>query len=249
MSKSDISVILCAYGETQALAATMTSVARAVAHARAQGLSVECLMAASHLHGNLKDWAAEYVPGDWQVVDARTSLIGATRQAGIARAHGVHVATIEAGDMWSRTWLAAAHAAARAAGTEVVWHPQIVFRVGNDYFDGRPYWTQFQPDTLEDGLGMSDLLAAEPYADGGFVPRALLERVPFPCEDAARGWGHVDWWWACRVAGAGHHHRTVPRSFHYRILTSASEPFGKPAVPAGHRVGPIMSVGPEADAG
>lgn len=110
--------------------------------------------------------------------------------------------------------------------------------VGSDYFDHRFYWTQFQSDTSVPSFDIRDLLAVEAYSSSFFAPRLLLDRVPFPLEDPARGWGCVDWWWTCNIAGAGYHHRTLPHSFHYRLVGLDGKPVARRPDIGSYRVGP-----------
>lgn len=234
MSAPDVSIALFAGSEGHRLHGAVLSAERAARHARAVGRTVDCCIWLHHATFETRDWLDTVLANNWRVAGTADSLGAARRQA--AASPGRHVAFLDGPDLWSENWLTAGLAAAEAAARPAAWHPETVIGFAADFESIDGYRLIAQPDTAA-GYDPAALLDGNAWPTGPLVPREILDAVPWPDEDAARGWSCIDWWWACNVAGLGHPHRTVPGTLHYQRHDEAGRAFSPFAAQDG-RIGP-----------
>jgi hypothetical protein len=107
-------------------------------------------------------------------------------------------------------------------------------RFGPDWLSNEGYGV-----LLRRAAGDAISLTGPACSSCGLAPRSILEAVPFPDEDKARGWDHVAWWWQAKVARAGYPHRVVASTCHYQRVTTDGRPPALLAVAPGSRIGPV----------
>ncbi len=239
MTRRDVSVLVFAHRDRYALNATARSVQRAVDVATQRGWSATVSLIARDPNPQVTEWIEEHAPKTWRTRVLPDAALGPARRDAIAEAAGDFIAIVDAGDLWSRSWLAdALDAADTETSSDSVWRPSMVFLTTIDFLTGRFRHTYIQPDMTSSDLAAGDLLAAAPFTSTFVSRRRILDQVPFPIEDVARGWTHVDWWWSVSSAVAGHRHRLVPDSVHYRLLGLDGVPLATVGQPTVGRVGP-----------
>jgi hypothetical protein len=214
----DCSLIVFAHDQRHALHATVVSVGRAAARALANGRQLERLLVVgpdpsaettAYIEGQLDDDA-------WVVLRLADSGVGTQRRQAVAASTGRLVAMLDAPDLWSEHFIAAALDVDASTREPVVWRPEVVLSSGvHYYFDHEACDLLWQPDSTG-SYDPGSLLMEHPYASTFAVRREVLHAVPFPDADASRGWVDVDWWWSCNVAGSGVAHRTVPGTCCYQ---------------------------------
>lgn len=237
-SAPDLSLVVCARTEGHRLHACVTSVDRAVGRARDAGWSVDLSVVLHSANAETTSWAARSLGCGWRRVVCPDPRQSAARTAGLRETRGRHVALLDGGEMMSSGWLEAALSAARDTPYPAVWHPEAVIEFGGSYHSEQGYRLVFHPDAVAFEYDYTAMLAANPYSTGWLAPRAIVDGVPFRCEDPERGWGDVDWWWNCDVVGAGYHHRVVLETFHCRRVDRDGRPISQRPVVPGDRIGP-----------
>src|SRR5690606_20591164 len=133
----------------------------------------------------------------WGVVRLTSVELGAIRREALGATAAGLVALVDATDMWCGHWLDAV--LGDLSDEPPVWRPEILLSFEHDHIWAPNYALKVQ----RPGLDANALLAEHHYRSGFIASRRVLDAVPYPSADDARGWSEVDWWWNCNVAGAG----------------------------------------------
>ena len=237
----DVSIVVFAGNEGNALNPCICSVRRAVEYARERGWSVELSMVLWNATGRTLAWVDHFLDSGWKVSRLDGCGLGAARNAGYLGTRGRYVAFADGRDVWSKTWLHAALTAAKHAHAPAVWRPEALITFGGDHFSTEGYSIHFQT-AATGSADQAGLLTWNAFPSGFLATRTILDRVPFPLEDAERGWAEVDWWWNCNTVGAGYCHCIVHETFHYRRVLREAAASTAVHDPARSRIGPTALV-------
>jgi glycosyltransferase involved in cell wall biosynthesis len=231
---ADLEVVVFAHNEEHFLGGCITSVMRACEYAEANGRSVVLTVVVRAATPLTSAWVSQRLSSRWQVLNCPDLTLGQARNLARLATTGQNVAFIDGYDLLCETWL---DRAADAASREpAVWRPEALVTFGNDFHSSAGYSVIFQPLRLDH----ADVFLSHQSLVSGFVaPRDILLEHPWPDVDAERGWDSPDHWWNCDVAAAGHQHRALPETFHYRRMPGTDV-----EVPSLSRGSPKIRVGP-----
>lgn len=216
---TDLSIILPLHREGLLLGPTIHSLAEAIAQARGGGVQVELIavldradtLTEAVLHQALHDTG---LPA--RVLRSDLGDPGQARNHGIAAAAGDVAAFVDGDDLVSANWLLAGWKAQRAQ-PDAIWHSDCNMVFGEE----RMLWWHVDS---EGPLFDPDYLAWLNYWDAmSMAATAIYRRHPFRSNDLALGFGHEDWHWNRMTLAAGHAHRPVPGTMHFKRRRSGSQ--------------------------
>lgn len=221
MSAHDVTIVIFAHEEGHELHRSLVSTKRAIEALPGESNN-DILILRRGDHAPTAEWLDQHCP--YPIVRLKHDSLGIARNAAADCCQSRFVALLDGGDIWSANFLAEALAQAKALAVEeqerTVWRPAATLRYADNYFDASNYKLLVTPPA--DETTPAALLAENPYPSSAFLSSALLREVPFPVEDAKRGWGHVDWWWSANLAGRGAVQHPVPRTLVYQRTEQVS---------------------------
>jgi hypothetical protein len=202
----DITLALTAHSETVVAGPTLNSADAAVEFARGRGFRVERILGLDRATEASRAYFLPRAREGWRVVELDAGDLGLARNALAEIAGGRFVAFLDADDLISENWLAAAGAALAAAedeGRQVIAHPEL-----NVFFDAAQSCLVNRPDT--DALFAPAYWRHANYFDSlAMAPRAAFREVPYAGRDMEAGFGYEDWRWNLETTAAGWSHATV----------------------------------------
>lgn len=215
MSEPAISVILTTHREGVLAGPTIRSLEAAVAAAAAAGLATEVVAVLDRPDPDTAALIAAALPAARRLEVAEGDP-GLARNHGIAAARGACVALLDGDDLWSENWLAEAWRLV-AARPEVIAHSEVNLTFGTE----RSLWWHVDS---EGPLYDPDYLDWANYWDAlSFARRDVYRRFPYRANDLALGFGHEDWYWNRVTLAAGHPHKPVPGTLHFKRRRRGSQ--------------------------
>jgi glycosyltransferase involved in cell wall biosynthesis len=229
----DLEIVVFVHNEGHFLGGCITSVMRAAVYAKSKGRSVILTAVVRAATPLTSAWVHQHLTTDWQVLNCPDLTLSQARNLARLAVTGRHVAFIDGYDLWCETWLD--YAADAASREPAIWRPEALITFGNDFHSAAGYSVVFQPRRLDCA---AVLLSHKNLASGFLASRDIVLAHPWHDADAERGWDAPDHWWNCDVAAAGHMHRALPDTFHYRRLPDANTvdlglPHGTPKIRTG----------------
>jgi hypothetical protein len=221
----DVSVVVTGHGEGPLAAATFGALLRAVDEALAHDLLVEVVGVLDRADAPTRDVFTTWLGADGPIGRSVPTLLvetdlgdpGAARNAGVRTSRAPWVCVLDADNLPTRSWLAAAHARATGHGAPCVVHPehQVVF--GERW----QAWPQLPSD--HPGFRVQNLYDRTYWDTFCLAAREVFEEVPYAATSAASGLGPEDWHWGMETVHAGFAHLVATRTaLLYRVKTSAS---------------------------
>jgi hypothetical protein len=207
----DIGIVVFAFDEGHLLNRTFFAIEGSVKVLEQDGVTSSLLVVLRGSDAATANWLSEKC--DYQVLHEAGMSLGEARNLAVAKARGRHLAFIDGCDMWSANFPAAALAAVLESRRRIVCRPAVSIGFPDDYHDPARYSRRYIPDAGM--LRPASLLLDNPYPSLFLTEREVLEAVPFPVEDAQKGWTEIDWWWCANLAGAGIDQVAVPDTIHY----------------------------------
>jgi glycosyltransferase involved in cell wall biosynthesis len=211
-----ISVILTAHREGVLAGPTVASLEAALARAADAGLpAIEVVAVLDRPDPDTAALLEAALPAARLLrVDAGDP--GLARNHGIAAATGAFVALIDGDDLWSENWLAEAWGLV-AARPDAIAHSELNLTFGAE----RSLWWHVDS---EGPLYDPTYLDWANYWDAmTMAARDIHLRFPYRANDLARGFGHEDWHWNRVTLAAGHPHKPVPGTLHFKRRRPGSQ--------------------------
>ena len=184
---------------------TMRSLFRAVEFAHGKGLRTEIIVVMDKPDRATLDYFSTYRNTEIRVVNVDYGDLGLSRNHGVNIAAAKYVATLDADDLFSETWLHKAFHYLENVGGEVVAHPHyhVVFEMENHV------WRQIS--SVE-----RDVLSLLEYNNWSSVCIANKEIFTrFPYGPSGEGFGYEDWHFNCETLAGGIEHHVVPETVHF----------------------------------
>lgn len=213
----DISVVITAQSEGRLTHRSAKSAERAARYARARGIAVELVA--------VMDWPSQETLTyfeEWEKIFEKVTTIE-VRDFGLARNHGVEIASgeciafLNAGDLFSENWLAAAFRLnSENPKNQLMLHPEL-----NVFFSKKEVHVDASIDSDNSNYSPLELIQFNPWASSSFVSRAFFldGNLYAPVRDS--GFGRQEWHWNCEVIANGGTHRLVPGTAHFIRLDLA----------------------------
>lgn len=213
----DISVVLTAHREGVLSGVTARSARDAIAHAAAAGLTCEVVLVldrASQATAAVLESAFGSLP--LQVLRTDEGDPGQARNQGILAACGSFACFLDGDDLWSTNWLIEAHRLVTSR-PDCVAHSACNMVFGNE----KNLWWHIDS---EGALFDADYLTWGNYWDAmSFARTELYRAFPFRKNDLKLGFGHEDWYWNVVTLEAGHAHKPVPGTMHFKRRRTGSQ--------------------------
>ena len=209
-STPDVSIVLTAHHEGRGIIPTLRALQRCARHAAEAGVVAELVIVQDAASAATTDIIARCLSdGTLSALRVTTTSTdhadpGPARTHGIAAARADLVMVVEADDLPSAPWLAAAVATARTHPGPVVLHPELVVTFGES-FEAWPVLGSDDP-----GFHPGWLAWYNAWPSLCLAPRAVFEATPHRPSGPGGGFGPEDWAWNCDTLAAGVPHRTVP---------------------------------------
>ncbi|WP_084627093.1 glycosyltransferase [Pseudoclavibacter soli] len=200
----DLAVVLTVHAEGRLIFPTVNALQRAVAEARANGLTTQVIIVQdradeatkeavqSALHEGLLGAAAEV-----RAVDVSHGDLGLARNSGVAQTSASYVGVLDADNLPSKNWLIAASEVLRSATEPAIVHPATIVTYGSK----RECWPL--QESTSAGFHAALLAWANPWDAFCLAPREVFDRFPYPECRPEVGFGPEDWAWNCTTVGAG----------------------------------------------
>lgn len=186
--------------------------------AEGDGIRVEIVIVADRPNLETKLYLETVIADATQVVEVDFGDLGMARNAGVLAAEGDFIAFLDGDDLWGDTWLAAAHAAAKADTAPIVWHPEASLFFG-DQIDS--YWLRHYDQGSSEAdwllLGHRNLWTALSFASA-----SVYREMPYRRNAIDAGFGYEDWAWNCDTIMLGWKHRIVPGTAHLIRMSADS---------------------------
>ncbi|MCA6479610.1 MAG: glycosyltransferase family 2 protein [Chitinophagaceae bacterium] len=203
-----VSVVFTAHREGFLVAATLKSLARAIAAASERGVSVEVLVSLDRSDGITKSTVESLVGEQSVILENDFGDPALCRNRCVGTATGEYIAILDGDDLIGSNWLYAAVAAALIDQRDIVWHPEV-----NVVF-GEAQHVFCHMDMEADGFDPLYLVATNPWTSLCFAKKKIFLDVPYPPCDFTGGIGHEDWAWNRFVVERGYLHKVVAGTGH-----------------------------------
>ncbi|MFW2514609.1 glycosyltransferase [Demequina sp. SO4-13] len=233
--RPDIAVVVTTHREGRLMIPTVRGLARTLAHASHAGLSVEVVLVRDRADARTVEQVDELVAGAVladavrvQVTDVDHGDLGLARNDGIAASTAPLVGVLDADNLPSENWLAAAHAVLGAATEPSIVHPARILKFGDDLAVWPLMSTRdprFQPGLLA-WFNMWDAFA--------LMHREVALAHPYRECRPHTGFGPEDWAFNCDTVAAGIPHLIAAETtlyYHVRHHGSLSHAHGGSLVP------------------
>lgn len=207
MTSADLTLIVTAHDETLVCGPTMESADLAVESARAEGYTVETIIALDKATEATTEYFHQSDFDHWERRTMGEGDLGRVRNALLPQTAGRFIAFLDADDLFSENWLADGLGALTAAadrGERVIVHPEV-----NIVFDGGKYlWQNVDQDSP---LFTSHFLYVRNCYDSlCMAPREAHLECPYVTRDIPNGLSYQDWQFAIETMAKGWKHVVVP---------------------------------------
>jgi hypothetical protein len=203
MSAFDITLAVTAQSETVVAGPTMRSAEFAIRAAEAEGFRVERLIGLDAPSDDCRAFFSQPRFGEWKTVELEMRELGRTRNALAELAAGRWIAFLDADDLFSENWLAAAArrlVQAEQEGGRAIVHPEL-----NWFFDGAAH--TLCKTEQDDPLFAPQYFYFSNYYDSlCMAPRSAVLEIPYTTRDLNDGFGYQDWQWNIETMAAGWRH-------------------------------------------
>lgn len=207
MSTPDATLVLTAHSETVVSGPTMRSADIAVAAARAEGFTVQCVIALDAVSPATLRYFTQSRFDHWERWSFDEKELGRVRNAAISRSQGRFIAFLDADDLFSENWLAEGLIRLERAerdGERVIAHPEL-----NVLFDGTD--SIMRKLDQDSPLFSPHLFYVRNYYDSlCLAPREAHLKSPYSTRDIPNGVAFQDWQFAIETMDAGWKHVVVP---------------------------------------
>lgn len=215
----DVTVILTAHAEGRLAHRSVRSAHRAIRFARQQGIQAELIAVLDSASRETRAYFENHKHLFRAVSEVDLRDLGLSRNHGVKLALGRYIAFLDADDLFSQNWLAAAVQFAKTNGDETsVLHPAISVFFGARSF----YWTHIS--STDAVFSPFDLIVANYWTALCFVARDwFLNGNWYAPTNLKQGFGLEDWHWNCEVMANGGSHLVVPSTAQFiRLKTENS---------------------------
>jgi hypothetical protein len=243
---SSISILLVVSAEAFHLKRGVRDLERARALAVAEGHRVIVSVLPFRTSEGTRAWLAEHTPAAWQVLPEEAGDLSFGIAAWASASDCDRLGVLGPDESVAARWLAAC--AALPLSGQTARHPEAVVTYGPNFFDRG----EMSLLTLPPRVGRLGASAkANPLPASFVAPREVLLAHPYPCVDAARGWGQAGWtplmrwWWVNRLLVAGVEFEAVPGAIHFRAMPDGEGPDTLLTPGDAQLMGPYLHVAPE----
>lgn len=212
----DVSVVLTAHREGVIAAQSARSALEAIAEAETQNIRCEIVVVLDRADATTSAILRAALDGRARFLETDEGDPGLARNRGIAAARGQTAAFLDADDLWSANWLAAAFRFNTA-------RPDAIAHSACNMVFGRQRLLWWHTDS-ETALHDANYLDWTNYLDALTLARTDLYRaIPFKANDLRLGFGHEDWHWNIVTLRKGHAHKPVPGTMHFKRSRHGSQ--------------------------
>lgn len=204
---TDLTLVITAHNETLVSGPTMTSADRAVAEARAAGITVQTVIGLDAPTARTREYFEQPRFDHWERLVLHDADVGRVRNRLVPDMAGRHIAFLDADDLFSENWLAegvAVLAAAEERGERVIAHPEV-----NMIFDGVRA-VLHNVDSDSEVFTPYFLHLRNCYDSLCLTPREAHLEVPYVHRDIPNGLSYQDWQFAVETLARGWRHVVVP---------------------------------------
>lgn len=202
--KVDITAVINGHRENSLAVPSIRSLDIAAGLAEAAGLTVERLYVLDRPDAGTRSVFEHMCPPPWRALIVDEGDQGLARNRAADMAEGRYTAFLDGDDLWGKSWLVRAHAAAADLGAEAIVHPEFA------YFFEEEAAILAHADQDADPFDF-DLLRIVNYWDAlCFCRTDIHRRHPYPARDIANGWAFEDWQWNRETLAAGYRHKFAP---------------------------------------
>jgi glycosyltransferase involved in cell wall biosynthesis len=217
----DVSLIITAHREGRLVHRSVRSAQRAIRFAEQQGIKVELIAILDTPSAETLGYFVEHERAFALVSRVDFCDMGLARNRGAEISRGRYLTFLEAGELLSENWLAAAF---RFGFTEtdqaLVLHPALSLSFGRE-----PLLVKHLDSTSPDYSPLN-LIKCDYWGALSFVSRDFfLSGNQFTAADASKGFGHEAWHWNCETIAHGAVHRVVPETVLFKRQKSAGADF------------------------
>ena len=215
--RPDITAVLTAHAEGALAAVSFRSFLDACRHAERSGLVVERVVV---LDKAKRQTLRVFEDLDGEAVSVHRTDFGdqgMVRNFAAQAARGEFVAFLDGDDLWCDSWLSDACRFLQAAPENVIAHPEF-----NRFFSGVS--SVFVHIDQEDPSFDIDFLRHANYWDAMCMARRSTHlRFPYCKRRVEEGFALEDWHWNCETVMAGHVHKIVPDTIHFKRRREGSQ--------------------------
>jgi glycosyltransferase involved in cell wall biosynthesis len=200
----DISVVLPLHDEGRICHRTLRALQRAVSFVQNRGKTVEIIV----VKDRVSDEVLLKTIDTWRSILKETIFVydvdfGApalSRNFGISKSNGDHIAILDGDDLFGEEWLLRAYEMC-SKDQNLIAHPEFLF-----FFPSEPFLGYFKNDRKT----FLNLILANQWSVMAMAHRDIYLRVP--SVKNTRDYAFQDWLWNCETAAHGYEHFIVPRT-------------------------------------
>ncbi|WP_349984986.1 glycosyltransferase [Stenotrophomonas sp. WHRI 8082] len=216
----DLSVVITFHKEGLLAHATLRSYALARRHAASEGCSVQFVLVLDNVDAETRRLVSDHpdLDGTELIVESHAGDSALARNAGVSKAGGRYICTLDGDDLINRDYFHAHVQFADSNPGRIILHPEFVVSFGmyNAF--------NWQIDQRGRYYSRDSLLLVNFWISAVFASREVFTEVPYvACFPGSTGFGYEDWYWNCETTAVGYEHLVVPRTaYFYRRKLSGS---------------------------
>lgn len=203
----NLTVALNVHSETVVCGPTLKSAEAAIAHAEAEGWTVERVIGLDRPTAATEAYFAAPELCQWRREIIDCGDLGLARNALVDRSEGDLIAFLDADDLFGENWLSEVCRTRKmdvSQGKKRVYHPEI-----NWFFDGAES-VLVNPDPSSEFYAPLYWRIGNYYDSLVAGPREAFEDAAYRARDKDNGFGFEDWQWNIDVMRAGWDHAVLP---------------------------------------
>jgi len=205
----DVSCVVNGHHESHVIAATISSVLRAIEYAKCCGIRTELIVVLDDPDDDTASVVNNFSNEDLAIHTVFFRDLGSSRNYAVEMSQGKYITFIDGDDLWCKTWISNSFRMAKSR-RPAVYHPEYNIYFGTSEPHVLHHVDMDDSDYLEQAIFWENYWTALAFSD-----RDIYEKYSYHNNDIAAGFGYEDWTWNVATIDGGIRHHVVKGTCHF----------------------------------